>query len=367
MINIDRTEIVNRAQSLMEKDASFGDLMQAGVGLGMMGVGTAGALPYWGLRGGWEAIKGGWKGLKWAVPAAAKQVGNAFSSGYRFLTTPSDRKATWDALVNMSKYKAPAMAATGALLVADAGRSQGPQGFFNALTPAQQAILITGGGIGAGAIGMGLYNRFGKKEENRHPYGMMGYYPKMGSLNQKIAGVALDTKLNQLEGLIKSFNKGTASFSDVGTAKRLVNDLRKLPGGNVGRGATLINETPQAINRFQYNSAYNKTSNELMGMALGLSAIPAAIVAAAHPSQTANFIKDTVSTGLTKGIDFIKRLGGHKPPISQQLAQGFNRSVENMDALSKGLIFGGAGALMGAGMAQASELGSESNVTGQWF
>lgn len=356
---IDRAEIVSRAQNLMEKDAGFGDLLQTGVGLGLMGAGTVGALPYWGIRGGLGAIKGGWKGLKWAVPAAAKQVGNAFSSGYRFLTTPSDRKATWDALVSMSKYKAPAMAAAGAMLVANAGKPQGPQGFFNTLTPAQQAMLITGGGIGAGAIGMGLYNRFGKKEENKNPYGMPGYYPKMGSFNQKTAGVALDTKINQLEGLIKSFNKGTARFSDIGTAKRLANDLCKLPGGNIGRGATLINETPQAINRFQYNSAYNKTSNELMGMALGLSAIPAAIVAATNPGKTMNFISDSISSGITKGIDFIKRLGGHKPPISQQLAQGFNRSVENMDALSKGLLFGGAGALMGAGMTQASDLGLE--------
>ena len=53
MININKDEIVNRAQYLMEKDANVGDLMQAGVGLGMMGVGTIGALPYWGLRGGW--------------------------------------------------------------------------------------------------------------------------------------------------------------------------------------------------------------------------------------------------------------------------------------------------------------------------
>ena len=368
MVNIDRAEIVNRAQCLMEKDAGFGDLMQAGIGLGMMGTGFLGSLPYWGPKIMKETVKGGWNAAKQVVPRAARALDTGVRWGWNTLTTPSGRSGAYEGLKNFSKYYMPAMTATGAMLVANAGRSQGPQGFFNKLTPAQQAMLITGGGIGAGAIGMGLYNRFGKKDEQQGPYGkMMPYFPKMGSLQEKTAAVAIETKWNQLEGLINAFNKGTATFSDANTARKIVNELGHLPGGTTGRGAALINEVPGAIERFQYNSAYNTTSKGLLRAAIGLASVPAAVVAATRPGETMKFISDGISSGITKGIDFIKRLGGHKPPISQQLAQGFNRSVENMDALSKGLVFGGAGALMGAGMAQASDLGSESNVTGQWF
>ena len=332
------------------KTAGIGELLQTGLGLGMIGVGV----PVSGLHY-------GRKGLEKAAPYIKRFAhdlpGKAWNTGRNFvhsagnlLFTAEGQRASNEAIENFAAYGAPAMTATGTWLIHNAASRQGPQGFLNSLSPTQQGMLATGAGIGLGAAGIGLYNKFKKKDENNYPY---GYYPKTGSLRRKIASLSknasqLDMKVDQLEGVLKSLNAGTATFSDIGVAEDLAKAIGSMPGGQVGRAATAVASTPGIISNFRYNQAKGTTNTLIGGAATALSLIPAAAVAATHPLQTADFIGKAVDSGISKGVDMIKRLGGYKPSMTDTIMGGISKAIGNMSGTARGLLFGGLGAGLGA-------------------
>jgi len=150
------------------KTAGYGKVVAGTAGAGMLGMGAL-----------LTALGYGPGLLKKAITAPFQAGAKAINT----LGKPGGGAGMIQGFKDATKYGGPAAAITGGILLHQALSKPAAapvKTLFGNLNPMQQGALLSLGGLGAGALGMGLYNKYKQNDNSQYSYNYQ-YYPKYGS------------------------------------------------------------------------------------------------------------------------------------------------------------------------------------------